>query len=74
MLKAPAAEIRQNACGVVNERDRDRDRETNVCINQNKNSKIKNRNKIINIIMAWNHAAASSLNIKTNKTTDFPIL
>ena len=52
MLKAPAAEIRQNACGVVNERDRDRDRETNVCINQNKNSKIKNRNKVINIIMA----------------------
>ena len=70
MLKEPAAEIRQNACGVVNERDR----ETNVCINQNKNSKIKNRNKIINIIMAWNHATASSLNIKTNKTTDFPIL
>ena len=28
---------------------------------QNKNSKIKNRDKIINIIMAWNHATASSL-------------
>ena len=35
--------------------------EINVCMKQNKNSKIKNRNKIINIIMAWNHAKASFL-------------
>ena len=35
--------------------------EINVCMKQNKNSKIKNRNKIINIIMAWNHAKASSV-------------
>ena len=34
--------------------------EINVCMKQN-NSKIKNRNKIIIIIMAWNHAKASSL-------------
>ena len=32
----------------------------NVCMKRNKNSKIKNKNKIINIIMAWNHAKASS--------------
>ena len=28
---------------------------------RNKNSKIKNKNKIENIIMAWNYAKASSL-------------
>ena len=40
MLKAPAAEIRQNACGVVNERDRDRDRDRerqrDKCVYQSK--------------------------------------
>ena len=34
--------------------------EINVCMKQNKNSKIKSRNKIINIIMAWNHAKAKN--------------
>ena len=33
--------------------------EINVCMKQNRNSKMKNRNKIINIIMAWNHAKVS---------------
>ena len=34
--------------------------EINVCMKQKKPAKLKT-NKIINIIMAWNHAKASSL-------------
>ena len=38
---------------------------------RNKNSKIKDRNKTINIIMAWNHAKASSLILSQIKLLTF---
>ena len=41
---------------------------------QNKNSKIKNRNKMIHIILAQNHAKAILFIFKPSKTTDFLIM